>query len=969
MTTELPIKSPRKLIEVALPLDAVNAAAQSEKNPFLKGHPRSIHLWWSRKPLSVARAVIFAQMVNDPGFQLGKGFRYGKNKRDAAVERERLFKIIEELVKWENINNKDVLERARAEIYRSWREVCALNKDHPNARELFNPESLPAFHDPFAGGGSIPLEAQRLGLETYAGDLNPVAVTINKAMIEIPPRFVGRPPIGPILAKEKQHYLGLEDWSGTQGISEDVRRYGAWMREEAEKRIGELYPTIKITPEMVDQRPDLKSYVGQELSIVAWIWARTVNSPNPAYSHVPVPLTSKFTLSSATGKEHYIQPYIDGDQYELIVCRGKPKEEAKLGTKSARGANFRCLLSGDPISGDYIKAEGKANRLGQKLLAVVAEGKRERVYLSADQFQEDLALAAQPRWTPNQPLPKDPRNFWTPAYGMTKFDDLFTTRQMAAMTTYSDLLREVELKVFEDSSNSFDDLDVSGIEEGGRGNRAYAEAITLYLACAVSQLARYSSNICAWNQANGNVAQAFGRQAIPMTWDFAEANPIKGPLNFTTMVDWVASAIKGADVQGYAIQEASQQQTTSLNKVVSTDPPYYDNISYADLSDFFYLWLKNGIGHFMPSVFSTIASPKSEELVATPYRHESTLAAEEFFLAGMSQSIGNVAQQSHPAFPSTIYYAFKQNEEDNDSVSNTGWDTFLTAIIESGFEITGTWPMRTEKTEGLKGNENALASSIVLVCRRRDSNAEIVSRREFIRELNTTLPEALDEMTRGGVNSPVAPVDLSQAIIGPGMAIFSKYKQVLEANGQPMSVRTALQLINRFLAEDDFDRDTQFCLSWFEQYGWGTESYGHADVLARAKGTSVDGLQQAGVVEAGGGRVRLLRWRELPTTWSPSKDARTPVWEALHQIVRVLNDRGETEAGLVLAQLSRIGEPMRALAYRLYTLCERKGWAEDARFYNEVATAWSGMERAALEASVADTRGSNMDRLDFGSTD
>lgn len=414
------INSPKKLIEVALPLDAINAAAAREKS-IRHGHPSTLHLWWARRPLAAARAVIFAQMVNDPGYQQGGGFRYGVNKEKAHIERERLFKIIEDLVQWENTNNEEVLERARAEIRRSWREVCELNKDHPQAAELFNPDKLPAFHDPFAGGGALPLEAQRLGLESYASDLNPVAVTINKAMIEIPPRFAGRAPVGPRVPGDKQGKLS-EDWSGAKGLAEDVRRYGAWMRAEAEKRVGHLYPRIEITTEIVKERPDLKPLLGQKLTVIAWLWARTVKSPNPAFSHVDVPLVSTFVLSSKTGKESWIQPVVDGDSYHFTVRLGAQPEDAKHGTKAAgRGANFRCVLSDTPIGGDYIKAEGQAGRMSERLLAIVAEGIRGRVYLSPTWEHESAARQARPAWKPSGNVPARLTGGTCVPYGLTEW--------------------------------------------------------------------------------------------------------------------------------------------------------------------------------------------------------------------------------------------------------------------------------------------------------------------------------------------------------------------------------------------------------------------------------------------------------------------------------------------------------------------------------------------------------------------
>lgn len=948
------IKAPKKLIEVALPLDAINEAAAREKS-IRHGHPSTLHLWWARRPLAAARAVIFAQMVNDPGYErhLGRGV----NKQKAAAERERLFQLIEDLVQWENTNNEDVLERAREEIRKSWRETCELNKNHPQAAKLFNPDKLPAFHDPFAGGGAIPLEAQRLGLEAWASDLNPVAVTINKAMIEIPPRFAGRAPVGPLPPGEKQAKLH-EDWRGARGLAEDVRRYGAWMREQAEKRIGHLYPKIEVTAEMAAERPDLKPLLGQKLTVIAWLWARTVKSPNPAFSHVEVPLASTFVLSSKAGKEAYVQPVVEGDQYRFTVRVGTPPEEAKDGTKAAgRGANFRCVLSDTPIGGDYIKGEGQAGRMGARLMAIVAEGARGRVYLAPTQEHEDAARQTQPTWKPSGNVPARLTGGTCVPYGLTEWGDLFTPRQLVALTTFSDLVQEAINMCRQDALAAGLPDDGVGLDAGGTGATAYAEAVGVYLAFATDKVSDRNSNLCAWASLREHARNTFGRQSLPMTWDFAESNPLSDSSgNFEGGIKSIIDALAGLApvAPGRARQADAQGQSLSLNRVVSTDPPYYDNIAYADLSDFFYVWLRKSLRSSFPELFATLAVPKAEELVATAYRHGSKEKAEAFFLSGMTKAMHNLAESAHPAFPVTIYYAFKQAETKSDAgTSSTGWETFLQAVIDAGFAVTGTWPMRTELERRMVGAEaNALASSIILVCRQRAKDAPTVSRREFIRELNTVLPEALDEMTRGGVNSPVAPVDLSQAIIGPGMAIFSQYAAVLEADGTPMSVRTALQLINRFLAEDDFDHDTQFCLHWFEGQGWSEGKFGDADVLARAKGTSVSGLQASGVVASSKGKLRLLKWAEMPRDWSPETDARLPVWEALHQLIRALNQDGESAAGALLARMPARAEPMRALAYRLYTLCERKGWAEEARAYNELVAAWSAIEQAASEAGV-----------------
>lgn len=960
-----PIKSPRKLIEVALPLDAINVAAAREKS-IRHGHPSTLHLWWARRPLAAARAVIFAQLVNDPGYQQGGGFRYGKNKKEASVERKRLFKIIEDLVQWENTTNETVLGAARSEIRRSWREVCLLNRDHPEAADLFNPEKPPALHDPFAGGGAIPLEAQRLGLEAYASDLNPVAVLINKAMIEIPSKFAGWAPVGPLPPDEHGMRLDLpKEWPGATGLAEDVRRYGAWLRTEAQKRIGHLYPDVEITKEMSLERPDLNPAVGQKLTTIAWLWARTVKSPNPAFSAVEVPLASSFIVSRKDGKEAYLHPIIEGDRYRFTVRLGQPPADAEDGTKAkGRGADFRCIVSGVPISGNYIKAEGKAGRMGAKLMAVVVDGAKGRIYLDPTASMEAIAQRADPTWKPAGEVPARLTGGTCVPYGLTKWGDLFSARQLVALTTLSDLITEARDKVRKDLLESGMSDDEAGLERGGAGVTAYAEAVSVYLALAVDKSADYNSTLVAWSPGRDQAKTTFARQALPMIWDYAEVNVFaEAAGDIGISLEGICRSIRAPKGQptGYAFQADAQNQTISSGKRISTDPPYYDNIGYADLSDFFYVWLRRALRSFLTDLFSTMAVPKAEELVATAYRHENREKAEAFFLNGMTKAMSSLTIQAHPEGPITIYYAFKQSDtEDEAGTSSTGWVTFLDAVLRSGLQLTGTWPMRTERESRAVGiGTNSLASSIILVCRKRPSDAPTISRRAFLRELNAILPEALDEMTKGSGEdrSPVAPVDLSQAIIGPGMAVFSKYAAVLEADGSAMSVRTALQLINRFLAEDDFDADTQFCLRWFEQHTWGEGAYGDADTLSRGKGTSVDGMKVAGILHSGGGKVRLLKWAEYSSNWDPKTDVRLPVWEALHQLIRALKQGGESASGTLLAAIGGKAEAVRQLAYRLYTLCERLGLADDARAYNELITSWTGIESVASIVPTEEPQG------------
>ena len=982
----------KKLIEVALPLDAINKASAKEKS-IRHGHPSTLHLWWARRPLATARAVIFAQMVDDPsGYvdvllsdtkkrraaerELKKRVAGHAGKRalarDDAIaepqptleeviaeqERDRLFAIIEDLVLWENTTNEEVLEQARREIWQSWRRACAENAAHPRATEIFDRHTLPAFHDPFAGGGALPLEAQRLGLEAHASDLNPVAVLINKAMIEIPPRFAGQAAVNPAVLQEKS--LIERGWTGAQGLAEDVRYYGQWMREEAEKRIGHLYPKVEITEKMVAERPDLGRYKGRKLTVIAWLWARTVKSPNPAFAAVEVPLASTFMLSTKKGgKEAYVEPVIEGRGYRFTVKVGKPgdADAAKAGTKLSRGANFKCVMSGAVVNDPYIKAESMAGRMGARLMAMVAEGDRARVYLGPMPEHEAIVRKAKPEWTPDQQMNRDTSNLVSGrGYGFFTWADLFTPRQLVALTTFSDLVGEARVRVERDTIVAGLPDDSTPLREGGTGATAYAEAVGVYLAFAQSKAADRNTSLCVWEQKMDRLRGTFGRQALPMVWDYAETNPLSGAggdiygtaHSLCEVLDKYTTGVLGAGAQTDAVQ-----QMLSTNRVVSTDPPYYDNIGYADLSDFFYVWLRRSLKPLFPELFATLAVPKAEELVATPYRHGSKAAAEAFFLDGMTRAMRRLSEQTHPGFPVTIYYAFKQSEKKGDEgTSSTGWETFLNAVVEAGFSVTGTWPMRTELTTRSIGHgTNALASSIVLVCRRRPGDAPLATRREFVAALKSELPVALAHLQRGNI----APVDLAQAAIGPGMAVYTRYAKVLDAKGNALSVREALVLINQTLdetlvqQEGDFDADSRWALAWFEQSGFDEGEYGIAEILSKAKNTSVAGMVEAGISASRAGKVRLLRPEELPPDWDPTTDPRLTAWEMVHHLVRTLEGGGESAAAELAAQLGAKAEVARELCYRLYTLCERKKRTAEALSYNSLVQSWPEITRLARE--------------------
>ena len=917
----------RKLIEVALPLEAINKESAREKS-IRHGHPSTLHLWWARRPLATCRAVLFSSLVDDPSSHPDEF----PTEEAQEAERMRLFDLIEELVKWDNVNNEEVLGRARAEILKS--TDC-------------NP---PPVLDPFAGGGSIPLEAQRLGLEAHASDLNPVAVLINKALIEIPPKFAGHAPINP---KYRSRSIRSGEWKGAQGLAEDVRYYGQWMRDEAEKRIGHLYPKADL--------PD-----GGEATVIAWLWARTVTCPNPACG-AQMPLVRSFVLSSKKGKEAYAEPVIDrSKQPPNISFEVKVGKNASEGTVGRRGGH--CVACETPVPLDHIRSEGRAGRMSEQLMAIVAEGDRGRTYLAPECEHAEVAGSAEPTWKPEAELPTNPRDFKTPNYGMRTFASLFTNRQLVALTTFSDLVQEARKKVLEHTLEAGIPRG-DGLEGDGSEAKAYAEAVSVYLAFALDRNVDRNSTICTWDSSPKMEAlrNTFARQAIPMTWDFAEGNLFsESSGNWLNNIDWVTKVLDRSP-NTRASRAKQVDATKSINGVnhpiISTDPPYYDNIGYADLSDFFYVWLRRSLSDVYPSIFGTMLVPKAQELVATPYRFDgSKQRAQNFFEKGLGQAFVRMREAAHSDFPLTVYYAFKQSEiavddddEGGEEVASTGWETMLNGLIDAGFQINGTWPMRSELANRMiASGTNALASSIVLVCRPRPDDAPVATRREFLRALRDELPQALRELQQGNI----APVDLAQAAIGPGMAVFSRYSQVLESDGTPMSVRAALAIINQTLdevlaeQEGEFDADTRWALAWFEQFGMSEGPYGDAETLSKAKNTAVNGMVEAGILKARSGRVQLLKRTELPKGWDPTQDSDIPVWEATQHLVKSLEEQGEEGAATLLRQLSGRAEYARDLAYRLYSLCERKRWSQDALAYNALVTSWPELSKLAARTPV-----------------
>ena len=813
---------------------------------------------------------------------------------------------------------------------------------------------MPSFHDPFAGGGAIPLEGQRLGLKSFASDLNPVAVLINKAMIEFPPRYKDLPPIN----EESQSQRNQMDrrWHGSEGLADDLNYYAKWMLSRAEEKIGHLYPQIAITEEIISERPELKKYLGRKLTVISWMWARTVSSPNPAFSHVDVPLASTFLLNAKPGKEKYIEPVINGDKYFFTVKNGRPSqyESVKHGTKVGRGGHFQCLISGTPISVTYIREQGIQGKFGSRLMAIVLDGDSERVYLAPDELNEQIANSMKPNWIPDQEINHNPRDIRTQLYGLTKYSDLFTQRQLVALNVFSDLVVEAHHKINNDFLNIENKLDLTQKKQ----YKQYSDAIATYLGIVVSKLTDYNSTGCSWGSNRESIRNTFGRQALPIVWDYIEANPLSTSTgSFKSVVDQVYRVIKTlpANSYGEVTQFDAQKQTISKDKIISTDPPYYDNIGYADLSDFFYVWLRRCLKNIIPELFSTLTVPKLEELVATPYRHGSKSKAEDFFLDGMSLAMHQISSQSHPAFPVTIYYAFKQTENDEkDGTTNTGWDTFLAAVIDAGFSITGTWPIRTEmNTRMISSGTNALASSIVLVCRHKDEDAESVTRREFVAALKKELPVALKFLQAGNI----APVDLAQAAIGPGMAVFTRFTSVLDAEGNALSVRSALALINQILDESlaeqegDFDAESRWALTWFEQYGFIEGDYGVAEQLSKSKNTGINKLVDIGILSSRAGKVRLLKPMEMNPDWMPVKGQRISAWEMVHHLIRALLVDGEAGAAELVTKLGSQSEVGRELCYRLFSISERKKRSVDAIAYNSLVQSWPEILRISKDLS------------------
>ncbi|MFR0557006.1 DUF1156 domain-containing protein [Pseudoscardovia radai] len=892
----------KKLIETSIPLTDINAESVREKS-LRHGLPSTLHLYWARRPLATTRTILFAQLVDDPSSRPD----LFPTEEDQRRERTRLHGIMKRLASWDNIHD--------AELYREARQAILDSNDGVE----------PAVLDPFAGGGAIPLEAQRLGCEAHASDLNPLAVIINKALIEIPSRFCGKPSVHPT--------EGVRTSDGAGGLADDIRYYGKLLRDTAYDKLKGLYPTV------VDDD-------GEERTVIAWIWARTVTNPNPA-NQVPVPLVRSWWLSKKKGHEAWIEPLVHEDgsiSYEVQHSADGPTGD-KEGTVNRKGAV--SVVDGTPISLEYIRSESRAKRLGAQLIAIVADGDKGRLYISPNPEQARIANVVAPANHPDGDVSDWPGRINVYRYGFTQFSDLFTNRQLTALTTLSQTVAQVRERVLADA-RAAGMPDGERLDNGGDGAQAYADAIAVYLALAVSRQTDRCSSISGWDSSRSTIRNVFARQAIPMTWDFAEANPFCSSTgNFLGQVDLVAEAIENVPAHPHSdAMQADAMTRDYANVVVSTDPPYYDNIDYSDLSDYFYVWLRPMLRDVLPSVTATMLTPKAQELVANPYRHGGKAGAEQFFVDGFDTVFDRIRDTARTDVPMTVYYAYKQHGSDGVS---TGWYALLEGLINAGWQITATWPVRSELSNRmLASGTNALASSIVLACRPRPDDAPHATMREFISTLRRELGEELRTLMASGIE----PVDLNQAAIGPGISVYSRYSRIVEADGSDVDVRQALEIINRIIDEtlgedgDDYDPATRFAIKWYQSYGWSGQQSGLADQLSMACGTTPGALVDDGIFEAVGGTARLLTPGELSCEWNPAKDAHTDLWEAVVRLTGVYATDGADTVVQLLAEVSQRFpslDAIKALGFRMYHEAEKRGDTDTALQFNSLVSAWDDL--------------------------
>ena len=921
MNTETPYR--KKLIEVDLPLEDINCACISER-PQWQNHHSTLHRWWARRPVAACRATIFASLVDDPSTYLGESH--------AQEEREKLHDIISELVKWENTNNENLLAKARYEIARSIaRSLGETAPTDTDAILRYLAEKAPPIYDPFCGSGSIPLESQRLGLRARASDLNPIAVLLNKALIELPSAFHNQPPINP-------NADSLEGWRGTSGLADDIRYYGQWMREEAYKRIGHFYPKAKLSD-------------GTEATVIAWLWVHTVPCSNPACG-LPMPLVHSFQLSKKKGNKHWICPIVNKESKTIsFIVRNHNTGVPDKGTIRNR-TEAVCVTCNSPVKLEYVREQARCGNMKEVMAAIVADGRHGRLFLSPTNDQNRIARSAMPNWKPKNELPEDPLGFSLQNYGIMHWHQFFTIRQLTTLTTFSDLLPEARERMIQDGATDI-----------------YADSLCTYLTCAIGKTADIGCRGTRWrvDSSTERVVHAISKQTIHILWDFAEANPFSSPptssANWITQVKHIANVVEHLPTiansgEVYQADAATTSYATD-SPIIITDPPYYDIIGYADLSDFFYAWLRPVLRKIYPELFASISTPKDEEIIANRRRFENS---QDRFENLLHKTLQRIRERCSDQFPTSIFYAYRQKENKRNGKTATAWETMLNAVISAGLQIVATWPMRTENTTSPTSiGKNALASSIVLVCRPRPDTAQNIGLGGFLTALRNEMPAALDRLTR---EAHIAPVDLAQAAIGPGMEIYSRYQSVKTTRGGELvdvTVGEALIKINeeidRYHAEQEgeFDSQTRFCLRWFKQYDFTSGDYGSAEVLARASDVTIDSMRGR-VLTAESGSVQLLPLTAYDDTHPNAELSLLQIttWEACHLMVYHLNPRNEDGRGVEGA--AEVGTAMKnnptsdpvasieRLARILYSHYDRQGNAENAFLFNTLVTSWDAIE-------------------------
>jgi putative DNA methylase len=857
----------RKLIEVALPIEAISAASRREKDK-KTGTIRNVHKWFAPMPGPAWRALLFAAIVDDP---------------DDEADRKKLLDLIERLVP---ADGGPPAPDALAEAKKLIAEVTL--------------GDLPTVLDPFCGGGSTLVEAQRLGLPTVGSDLNPVPALITRVLTELVPKVAGRPPL---VGDPTQ--LGGIVGKPLDGFLADVWHYGELVRERVWQQIGDLYP----------------SAAGGG-TIVAWLWARTVACKNPPCRAVS-PLVSSFELSRRRGSACWVEPIVkldhSGVRFEIRSGAGQPPTPTKLG----RGGNFRCAVCGEAaIDESYVKEEGRAGRLGLQLMAVAVDGPSGRSYVSPDLAPQRPQVNASDDIGDIE-LADDHRNLWCVGYGVRSVSDLFVDRQLVALSAFADAVASVPAEV---------------VDAGG--DLEYASSIASVLGLAVGKLAMANSTQARWRlrAVESKAEPAFSRQALPMVWDFAEVNPFGGSVgDWSQQVKAVSGGLERLPLGGVGRVSALDARFASTlleaPGLVATDPPYFAQIGYADLSDYFYVWLRRALKDVHPDLLATIATPKGSELIAAPHRHGGDrAAASRAFVEGFTETFHALVSVTRPELPMLIVYAHRQEESEDGGLTATAWDAMLTAILDAGLRIVGTWPVHaTGSSRQIGLGTNALASYVVLVCRPQLAGARVGDLPSFVAALRAELPSAIRRVQEAAISA----IDLGQAAIGPGMAVFSRFAYVVDpATGQRMTVHRALELINMVRAEviDDFagalSPETRWAMTWFRDFGFGEADSGEAEKLFTTTNTSLGQLEAAGIATSSRGKIRLLRRDELPDNWDPETDTRRPEWETLQHLVKRHEEGGLEAAGALLRRVQGDADAVRELAYWIVDKCQFSQSAE-----------------------------------------